>query len=63
MVVNEDRGTPVADSPRVAGRFSALPPRIELADMIESVDASGPPNEPSSDPNREVVNRWGAGLI
>ena len=61
--MTEDEGTPVAEPPRAAGRFSALPPRIEMADMVESVDVNGPTNEPSADPNREVAASLGIGLM
>ena len=45
------------------GRFSTLPPRIPLEDTVEETDARSPKDLPSSDPNRDVANRWGAGLV
>jgi hypothetical protein len=52
-----------ADAPRGAGRFAALPPRVPLEDLVEETDASIPPDEPTSDPNRDVANRWGFGMV
>jgi hypothetical protein len=48
---------------RRKGRFAALPPRVELADLVEESDVSTPPDEPTSDPNRDVANRWGFGMV
>jgi hypothetical protein len=44
-------------------RFAALPPRVPLEDLVEETDASTPPDEPTSDPNRDVANRWGFGMV
>jgi hypothetical protein len=44
-------------------RFAALPPRVPLEDLVEETDASIPPDEPTSDPNRDVANRWGFGMV
>ena len=52
-----------ADAPRASGRFAALPPRVPLEDLVEETDASTPPDEPTSDPNRDVANRWGFGMV
>jgi hypothetical protein len=48
---------------RVKGRFAALPPRVEPADLVEETDVSTPPDQPTSDPNRDVANRWGFGMV
>ena len=42
---------------------AALPPRVPLEDLVEETDASTPPDEPTSDPNRDVANRWGFGMV
>ena len=52
-----------AGAPGGTGRFAALPPRVPLEDLVEETDASIPPDEPTSDPNRDVANRWGFGMI
>ena len=52
-----------AHAPRDAKRYAALPPRVSLEDLVEETDASTPPDEPTSDPNRDVANRWGFGMI
>jgi hypothetical protein len=52
-----------ADAPRNTKRYAALPPRIPLEDLVEETDASIPPDEPTSDPNRDVANRWGFGMV
>jgi hypothetical protein len=52
-----------AQPPRDAKRYAALPPRVPLEDLVEETDASTPPDEPTSDPNRDVANRWGFGMI
>ena len=52
-----------AEAPRGRGRFAALPPRVPLEDLVEETDASIPPDEPTSDPNRDVANRWGFGMV
>lgn len=57
----DDEGTTPA--PGRKGRFATLPPRIPVADLVEETDASTPPDEPTSDPNRDVANRWGAGMV
>jgi hypothetical protein len=44
-------------------RFAALPPRVPLEDLVEETDASTPPDEPTNDPNRDVANRWGFGMV
>jgi len=51
-----------AEAPRDAKRYAALPPRVALEDLVEETDASTPPDEPTSDPNRDVANRWGFGM-
>ena len=52
-----------ANAPRDTKRYAALPPRIPLEDLVEETDASTPPDEPTSDPNRDVANRWGFGMV
>jgi hypothetical protein len=52
-----------ANAPRNTKRYRALPPRIPLEDLVEETDASTPPDEPTSDPNRDVANRWGFGMV
>ena len=52
-----------ANAPRNRKRYAALPPRIPLEDLVEETDASIPPDEPTSDPNRDVANRWGFGMV
>jgi hypothetical protein len=52
-----------ANAPRGTSRFAALPPRVPLEDLVEETDASTPPDEPTSDPNRDVANRWGFGMV
>ena len=47
-----------ADSP-----YRSLPPRIATEDMVEETDVSTPPDDPTSDPNRDLANRWGAGMV
>jgi hypothetical protein len=42
--------------------YRTLPPRVELEDTVGEVDTSTPPFDPAGDPNREVANRWGAGM-
>jgi hypothetical protein len=42
--------------------YRTLPPRVALEDRVGVVDTSAPPFDPSGDPNREVANRWGAGI-
>ena len=54
---------PDTDAPSGTGRFAALPPRVPLEDLVEETDASTPPDEPTSDPNRDVANRWGFGMV
>jgi hypothetical protein len=58
MPDDEDNAAPPAK-----GRFAELPPRIALEDLVEETDASTPPDEPTSDPNRDVANRWGVGMV
>ena len=52
-----------ANATRNTKRYRALPPRIPLEDLVEETDASTPPDEPTSDPNRDVANRWGFGMV
>jgi hypothetical protein len=58
MADDEDQAAPPGK-----GRFAALPPRVPLEDLVEETDASTPPDEPTSDPNRDVANRWGFGMV
>ncbi len=44
-----------------ARRWAALPPRVPLDELVAESDVSIPPDDPTSDPNRDVANRWGAG--
>ena len=46
-----------------ANPYLVLPPRIPLEATVGEVDTSTPPDDPTTDPNRDVANRWGAGLI
>ncbi len=52
-----------AEAPSSTGRFAALPARVPLEDLVEETDSSTPPDEPTSDPNRDVANRWGFGMV
>ena len=52
-----------AHAARDPKQFAALPPRVPLEDLVEETDASTPPDEPTSDPNRDVANRWGFGMV
>jgi hypothetical protein len=52
-----------AHASRDAKRYAALPPRIPLEDLVEETDASTPADEPTNDPNRDVANRWGFGMV
>lgn len=45
-----------------AERFTKLPDRVPVEDMVEEVPAEAPPVEDPKDPNREVAWRWGAGI-
>jgi hypothetical protein len=55
------------DEPRTddqpANPYLVLPPRIPLEATVGEVDTSTPPDDPTTDPNRDVANRWGAGLV
>jgi hypothetical protein len=54
-------GEPVDES--TANPYRQLPPRVALEDTVGEVDTSAPPFDPTTDPNREVANKWGAGII
>lgn len=62
-MADDDTSSRVADAVLRPGQYAALPPRIALADTIAETDISVPPDDPTSDPNRDVANRWGAGLV
>jgi hypothetical protein len=47
-----------ADNP-----FRTLPARVAAEDLVAEVDVSPTPLDPTTDPNREVVARWGAGMV
>ena len=47
-----------ADNP-----FRTLPARVAAEDLIAEVDVSTAPHDPTTDPNREIAARWGAGLV
>jgi hypothetical protein len=47
-----------ADNP-----FRTLPARVAAEDLVAEVDVSTTPHDPTTDPNREVVLRWGAGMV
>lgn len=57
-----EAGTGTSSAPD-ARRWAALPPRVPLDELVAESDVSIPPDDPTSDPNRDVANRWGAGLI
>ena len=46
-----------ADNP-----FRTLPARVATEDLVAEVDVSTTPDEPTTDPNREVAWRWGIGI-
>ncbi len=46
-----------------ASPYRRLPPRVALEDTVGEVDTSAAPFDPSGDPNRDVANRWGAGMV
>jgi hypothetical protein len=46
-----------------ANPYQKLPPRVALDDTVGEVDTSAAPFDPSGDPNRDVANRWGAGMV
>ena len=52
----DDDGTPEPNP------YRTLPPRTPLDELVAESDAGAPPYEPTTDPNREVANRWGAGI-
>jgi hypothetical protein len=54
MADDEDR-----PAPPPSDRFATLPPHVTAEDLVEETDASTPPYEPSSDPNRDVATHWG----
>ena len=43
--------------------YRTLPPRVALEDTVGEVDTTAPPFDPTGDPNRDVANRWGAGMV
>jgi len=45
-----------------ANQYLVLPPRVPLEATVGEVDTSTPPDDPTTDPNRDVANRWGACL-
>jgi hypothetical protein len=47
-----------ADNP-----FRTLPARVAPEDLVAEVDVSTAPHDPTTDPNREIAARWGAGLV
>jgi hypothetical protein len=47
----------------VGNPYRKLPPRVALDDIVGEVDTTAPPFDPIRDPNREVANRWGAGMV
>jgi len=61
MAEIEDGATPPV-TPPVAGRFAALPPRIDPDDMVEEQSSDTPAPDTTPDPNREVAWRWGLGI-
>ena len=60
MAETDDSATPPVPAP-VSGRFAALPPRVELEDMVEERSIESVP-EATPDPNTEIAWRWGIGI-
>ena len=60
MPEDQDTATP-AGTPSASGRFAALPPRVELEDMVEEHSIEAVP-EATPDPNTYVAWRWGLGI-
>jgi hypothetical protein len=48
-----------ADAPNP---YRTLPARVTADDTVGETDVSVPPFDPAGDPNREIANRWGAGI-
>ncbi len=58
-----DETEDVEGTDKVGNPYRKLPPRVPLDDTVGEVDTGAAPFDPSGDPNREVANRWGAGMV
>jgi hypothetical protein len=63
VVTTEPRRRLHPESRPADNAYRTLPARVAPEDLVAEVDVSTTPHDPTTDPNREVAARWGAGMV